>query len=131
MLFLGHPLIAALLFLLPLSALAQQIPVTGIRSGDDGSPPPVRKNVKELHRNGGAEWDLFILGLTALQDEKETNELSYFQLMGIHGRPYIPWNGVDQVPGGAYGGFCPHNVRTRHVHPVVAISRDQGQQETA
>lgn len=29
-----------------------------------------------------SQRDLFILGLTALQDEKETNELSYFQLMG-------------------------------------------------
>ncbi|KAL8357530.1 hypothetical protein RB598_002374 [Gaeumannomyces tritici] len=119
----GASVAAAFLFLLPLATLAQQIPVTGIQGGGDGAPLPARKNIKDLQRNGGPEWDLFILGLTALQDEKETNELSYFQLMGIHGRPYIPWNGVERVAGGGYGGFCPHNsVQFASWHrPFLAI----------
>ncbi|KAK1994696.1 Di-copper centre-containing protein [Colletotrichum falcatum] len=72
----------------------------------------------------GAQWDLYILGLAAMQrDAPENDMLSYFQISGIHGRPYIPWNGVDAVSGGSGRGYCPHgNVQFPMWHrPYVAL----------
>ncbi|KAI7921042.1 hypothetical protein M0657_006300 [Pyricularia oryzae] len=93
--------------LLPLACMAQQIPIVGIPSSNGQAPPP-RKNINDFHSEGGPEWDLFILGLASLQEQSETDPLSYFQLMGIHGAPYKSWNGVEGVKAGGYGGYCCH-----------------------
>ena len=29
-------------------------------------------------------------------------------MLGIHGRPYAPWNGFNNVPGAPRFGYCPH-----------------------
>ncbi|TLS24934.1 hypothetical protein PpBr36_08557 [Pyricularia pennisetigena] len=118
--------------LLPLACIAQQIPIVGIPTSNGQAPPP-RKNINDFHSQGGPEWDLFILGLASLQEQSETDPLSYFQLMGtlapltshwrsvyvtefanplrllgIHGAPYKSWNGVEGVKAGGYGGYCCH-----------------------
>lgn len=54
---------------------------------------------------------LYIQALTALQNMDENDQLSYFQIAGIHGRPFIPWNGVSQIPGSGWGGYCTHSKR--------------------
>ncbi|TDZ61431.1 Tyrosinase [Colletotrichum trifolii] len=84
---------------------------------------PLRRNINDLQASG-AQWDLYILGLAAMQrDEPETEKLSYFQISGIHGRPFIPWNGVQAVSGGSGGGYCPHgNVQFPMWHrPYLAL----------
>ncbi|KAI6380930.1 hypothetical protein MCOR25_001455 [Pyricularia grisea] len=101
----GRRILAAAL--LPLACIAQQIPIVGIPPSDGQAPPP-RKNINDLQSQGGPEWDLFILGLASLQEQSETDPLSYFQLMGIHGAPYKSWNGVEGVKAGGYGGYCCH-----------------------
>lgn len=54
--------------------------------------------------------DLYVQALAELQAVDEGDELSYFKIMGVHGLPFLPFNGVDQVPGGAKrAGYCPHN----------------------
>lgn len=41
--------------------------------------------------------------------------------VGIHGLPFIPYNGVGQVPGGAgQAGFCPHDVRNPYEGSTTA-----------
>lgn len=97
----------AVALLLPLGALSQQVPIVGIRPSNVQAPPP-RKNINDLHSQGGPEWDLFIMALASLQDQSENDPLSYFQLMGIHGAPYKPWNGVEGVSDRGYGGYCCH-----------------------
>ncbi|KDN69085.1 hypothetical protein CSUB01_11800 [Colletotrichum sublineola] len=99
--------------------------ITGLKTGIDSSSGqrPLRQNINDLQRSG-AQWDLYILGLAAMQTQTtEDQMLSYFQISGIHGRPYIPWNGVDAVPGGSGGGYCPHgNVQFPMWHrPYVAL----------
>ncbi|KAK8082497.1 hypothetical protein PG996_001278 [Apiospora saccharicola] len=73
---------------------------------------PVRQNVNTLSASGSPQWlqprDLFILGLQAFQAASESDQLSYFGIAGVHGRPYIPFSGVNAVPGGSGGGYCPH-----------------------
>ncbi|TDZ34027.1 Tyrosinase [Colletotrichum spinosum] len=99
--------------------------ITGLKTGIDSTSGqrPLRRNINDLQASG-AQWDLYILGLAAMQrDEPETEKLSYFQISGIHGRPFIPWNGVQAVSGGSGGGYCPHgNVQFPMWHrPYVAL----------
>ncbi|KAK7988124.1 hypothetical protein PG989_008439 [Apiospora arundinis] len=84
--------------------------VTGLSSGVNTATGqrPVRQNVNTFAASGGPQWDLFILGLQAFQAAPESDQLSYFGIAGIHGRPFVAWNGVNAVPGGSGGGFCPH-----------------------
>ncbi|KAI0396602.1 Di-copper centre-containing protein [Xylariaceae sp. FL0594] len=93
-------------------AQTETVPVVGMSTGFDQatSIPPSRLEIRVLMEAGGPMWDLFIRGLDALQSRPEGDERSYFQLAGIHGRPYIPYNGVGPVAsqGPSWGGYCPH-----------------------
>ncbi|KAM3081653.1 hypothetical protein ACMFMG_005105 [Clarireedia jacksonii] len=52
---------------------------------------------------------LYIQAMTAFQQVPETDPLSYFQIAGIHGRPYIPWDGVAWNPDAPNIGYCTHD----------------------
>ncbi|KAK2054513.1 Di-copper centre-containing protein [Colletotrichum caudatum] len=97
--------------------------ITGLKTGVDSTSGqrPIRQNINDL-QGSGAQWDLYILGLAAMQrDAPENDMLSYFQISGIHGRPYIPWNGVQAVSGGSGGGYCPHGqVLGSHIQAIAA-----------
>ncbi|KAL8377308.1 hypothetical protein RB595_008138 [Gaeumannomyces hyphopodioides] len=88
----------------------QPVAVTGVTSGVNTATGqrPARLDINTL-QNSGPQWDLYILGLLRFQSQAEGDELSYFQIAGIHGRPYIAWNGVEAVAGGVNKGYCPHN----------------------
>ncbi|KAK3692626.1 hypothetical protein B0T22DRAFT_486510 [Podospora appendiculata] len=102
------------------------IPVVGVKSGIDPrtGQRPARQNINQLYARGGPQWDLYILALSSLQAVNETDELSYFQIAGIHGLPHRAWNGVEQVPGApSTAGYCPHGellFSTWH-RPYVAL----------
>lgn len=89
-------------------------PVTGLTGGIKSTGErPYRLNINTVYNNGngGPAWDLFIQGLMRLQyNVSESNWQSYFQIAGIHGRPYISWNNVGPVRGGSGGGYCPHGT---------------------
>lgn len=44
------------------------------------------------------------------QRDDMTEIESYYQIAGIHGLPFLPWNSVNQTTGGANSGYCPHGV---------------------
>ncbi|GAO16305.1 hypothetical protein UVI_02016920 [Ustilaginoidea virens] len=71
---------------------------------------PIRKNVNDLYAKGGPQWDLYLQALKALQAKRADDPLSYFQVMGIHGQPYIEWNkgGAHRARGDGWDGYCPH-----------------------
>ncbi|ESZ97460.1 hypothetical protein SBOR_2149 [Sclerotinia borealis F-4128] len=53
---------------------------------------------------------LYIQALQAMQAANEYNDgLSYFQIAGIHGRPYVAWDGVSQASGAPTTGYCTHD----------------------
>ncbi|KAG4435031.1 hypothetical protein IFR05_009487 [Cadophora sp. M221] len=92
-------------------AIPTQFAVNGTHSGikrQTGSPRPMRRNILDLQKDIPT-WSLYIQGLNALQDKPEDFFLSYFQIAGIHGRPYIPWGDAAQVPGAPTTGYCTHN----------------------
>ncbi|KAI0878700.1 Di-copper centre-containing protein [Hypoxylon argillaceum] len=67
------------------------VPVIGRTTGIDQATgkPPLRMNINTLEQEGGPMW-------------------SDLTLLGIHGMPYTPYNDVVSVPGGSWGGYCPH-----------------------
>ncbi|KAK8121031.1 Tyrosinase [Apiospora kogelbergensis] len=114
-------------FVVPTVAQGQAIPITGLSTGIDQitGERPARKNINDLQAargpsctddtkpclgTNGATRDLYILGLSDLQNKSESDPISYFQLAGIHGRPFIPWNGVENATVVTLAGFCPHGA---------------------
>src|ERR1700744_3946934 len=69
---------------------------------------PVRQEIRTLQSNYPDQWNLYLLGLNALQGVNEEQLLSYYQIAGIHGMPYKPWNGVDGIPD-VDEGYCTHS----------------------
>lgn len=54
-------------------------------------------------------YNMFILGLYAMQRVAETNIYSYYEIAGIHGAPYKSW-GEDQTPANPLTlGYCTHS----------------------
>lgn len=75
------------------------IAITGIK----GSVYP-RQEIRTLAKNAD-QWNLYLLGMQAFQAVPQSDPLSYYQIAGIHGRPYVEWDGV---PGINQVGYCPH-----------------------
>ncbi|RDA85309.1 hypothetical protein CP532_5913 [Ophiocordyceps camponoti-leonardi (nom. inval.)] len=83
-------------------------PVTGPPVGSPSEGVPLRRNINEFATAAGPQWDLYLLALRAMQQENDENPLSFFQIMGIHGAPYIEWNGAGAQVDGEWQGYCPH-----------------------
>ncbi|PNH66281.1 hypothetical protein VD0002_g3029 [Verticillium dahliae] len=86
---------------------SQAYPITGVQVAA-GSAVPYRKNINILYKNGGAPWDLYLRSLQDLYAQDANNRLSYFQIAGIHGRPYIEWNNAGRRNTNGWQGYCPH-----------------------
>lgn len=88
------------------------ISITGVPTarGADGSVP-VRREIRELRANSPEQYNLFMLGLRMMQQMPPQNLTSYYQIAGIHGMPYKPWDGVAGRAGweGGFGGYCTHS----------------------
>ncbi|KJZ76437.1 hypothetical protein HIM_04166 [Hirsutella minnesotensis 3608] len=103
--------IALLTLAAALGGLAQgprRVPVTGVPVSQSGAVP-LRRSINDLQAAGGPQWDLYLLALLALQQDPDDRITSYFQLAGIHGAPYIEWNGAGAGVNGDWRGYCPHN----------------------
>lgn len=65
-----------------------------------------RLEIRQL-RNNADQWNLYLLGMERFQAKGHEDRLSYYQIAGIHGRPYTTWNGFP-TPLVNQAGFCPH-----------------------
>ena len=87
---------------------------------------PLRREVNVLKQNFPDQWNIYILGLRALQLADHTLPTSYYQIAGqqqnaqyaicvtksatgIHGRPKKAWEGAVGLGSGDVGQYCPHN----------------------
>ncbi|KAG9229730.1 common central domain of tyrosinase-domain-containing protein [Amylocarpus encephaloides] len=95
--YIGINLIEAKYALSPVTAGVN--PQTGAR--------PFRRNILDL-QNDAPTWSLYIQALNAVQDTPEDELLSYFQLAGIHGRPYYSWDAYEWNPDAPLIGYCTH-----------------------
>ncbi|KAL9102921.1 MAG: hypothetical protein Q9163_001981 [Psora crenata] len=89
-----------------LAQFAQSVAVKGATGGVDTSTGqrPFRQEFSTFATSGPA-FDLYLLSLQQFQEDNQADLLSYFQVSGIHGRPYIPWDGVQ---GFYQAGYCTH-----------------------
>ena len=81
-----------------------------------------RLEVRQLEQNAD-QWNIFLLGLRLFQMTDQTNQTSYYQIAGIHGRPYIPWDGVPAAEGINSPGYCLHlsNLFLTWHRPYLAL----------
>ena len=94
--------------------------ITGI-SVDETWPVPQRLEIRQLQQNT-YQWNLYLLAMNEFQSMDQSEISSYYQISGIHGRPFIPWDNVQFAPGGT-GGYCTHSsilFPTWH-RPYVAV----------
>ncbi|KAF2115499.1 hypothetical protein BDV96DRAFT_646497 [Lophiotrema nucula] len=80
-------------------------PVVGV-SALGGSNVDPRLEIRQLEKNPD-QWNVYLLALRKFQNMSQSDKRSYYQIAGIHGRPYTAWDGVKQASGGS-GGYCTH-----------------------
>jgi len=81
----------------------QTLPVTGIKTFGVQS----RLEIRKLQRNAD-QWNIFLLGMKRFQETDQSDMKSYYQIAGIHGRPYVPWNDSPPKSGITSPGYCMH-----------------------
>ncbi|KAI0877194.1 tyrosinase [Hypoxylon argillaceum] len=89
-------------------------PITGIKDGwGPNGQVPTRRDFDEWSTSKDptdkTQFILYLLALKSLQAVDPANRDSYFQIAGIHGYPYIPWDepSVTQTEIGRKG-YCVH-----------------------
>ncbi|CZR68874.1 related to tyrosinase precursor (monophenol monooxygenase) [Phialocephala subalpina] len=82
--------------------------ITGVHtgSGPNGSIP-LQLEIRDLQKDP-TTWTLYILGLDMLQYTPQTEMLSWYQIAGIHGRPFVAFDNVPPKPGNELNGYCSH-----------------------
>lgn len=71
--------------------------------GGPVGPIPSRLEINDFIKKDD-HFSLYIQALNALFKTPDSDPLSYYQISGIHGMPFVSWNGS---PGGD-GGYCSH-----------------------
>ncbi|KAF5875638.1 putative tyrosinase protein [Botrytis fragariae] len=83
------------------------MPTTGVSFNSSNSSIPVRQEIRDLQKNADL-WELYILGVSMMQTINQSDIRSWYQIAGIHGRPYLPYDGVQASPGDENNGYCTH-----------------------
>lgn len=88
---------------------------------DNGRVSAPRLEIRTLKQNAD-QWNLYLLGMERFQAKDKNDMLSYYQVVGVHGRPFVTWNNFP-TPLVNQAGFCPHsNVLFGSWHrPYLAI----------
>ncbi|KAF3928659.1 Tyrosinase [Arthrobotrys entomopaga] len=84
--------------------------VTGVTQGlgPAQGQVPLRKEIREMIANP-AEFNLFVLAMQRFQAVPQSDDMGYYGVAGIHGRPFKPWNGVASAKGSMPdAGYCTH-----------------------
>ncbi|KAF2750570.1 Di-copper centre-containing protein [Sporormia fimetaria CBS 119925] len=90
----------------PIEYKADPILITGVLSRTPEGYVPTRREFRDLQVNFTDTWNLYLLGLRSFQLVNQTDPLSYYEIAGIHGKPWKEWQGAK---GEREGGYCPHN----------------------
>lgn len=107
--FFNLSLLSFLYVIIGLDVVGAKIASTGVFTGINsatGERPP-RREISEM-RSDIALFSLYIQALQAMQDTPESDQQSWFQIAGIHGRPYYAWDNVGGRAGAPAIGYCTH-----------------------
>ncbi|EEH20603.2 hypothetical protein PABG_02834 [Paracoccidioides brasiliensis Pb03] len=88
--------------------------ITGIKAGTipEQKKAPIRQEIDEWSNNraNADQVDLFVMAWRNLMNTSPRERGSFFQVAGIHGQPYIPWDEPDtQMDEAKDKGYCTHN----------------------
>ncbi|KAL0564746.1 hypothetical protein V5O48_017294 [Marasmius crinis-equi] len=84
--------------------------VTGAKGGvTQGADAPNRLEINEFVKND-AYFSLYVQALQSIYKKPQSEIDSFFQIGGIHGLPYISWDGSGSQPADPNGweGYCTH-----------------------
>jgi tyrosinase len=92
------------------------IPIKGVCSAgyasngecNGGSTAAPRLEIRDLARNAD-QWNLYLLGMERFMSKDKRDVLSFYQVSGVHGRPFVSWNNFPS-PLVNNAGFCPHGM---------------------
>ncbi|KAH7065183.1 hypothetical protein B0J12DRAFT_693548 [Macrophomina phaseolina] len=91
-------------------------------TGATGGVQP-RLEIRDLAAKAD-QFNLFVLAMQRFQSKAQNGKLSYYQVSGIHGRPYVNWDGVGPYSSSPWWpGYCPHSSNlfgTWH-RPYIAL----------
>ncbi|KAF2735384.1 Di-copper centre-containing protein [Polyplosphaeria fusca] len=89
--------------------------------GDGTTSVQPRLEIRQLQQNAD-QWNIYLLGLRKFQNMTQSDRSSWYQVAGIHGRPYIAWDSVQAASGGS-GGYCTHgsNIFPTWHRPYIAL----------
>ncbi|OAA74566.1 tyrosinase precursor [Akanthomyces lecanii RCEF 1005] len=92
------------------------------KSGSD-SPVPLRRSITELAAEAGPQWDLYLQALRSMYDRDSKDPESFFQVAGIHGRPFMQYNNAGVMNTNGWGGYSTHgeNLFIIWHRPFVAL----------
>ncbi|KAG0650056.1 Polyphenol oxidase 1 [Hyphodiscus hymeniophilus] len=84
--------------------------ITGVHTGVDPTTGSrqARQPIQVMQKSYPMIFDLYIQSLIAMQSASTSDRASWYQYAGIHGRPYIPWDNVQQGKGTPLIGYCTH-----------------------
>ena len=83
--------------------------ITGVQSGRGGNGSvPLRLEIRQLQQNAD-QWNLYLLALDRLHNVNQNDLLSWYQISGIHGRPFVAWDNVQATSGNDQSGYCTHS----------------------
>ena len=80
------------------------IVVTGAIQG--GVQP--RLEVHQLRRDED-QWNIYLLALHSFMTMDSNDPMSYYQISGIHGVPYVEWDSVKRCSNCTDTGYCAHS----------------------
>ncbi|EJF63238.1 photo-regulated tyrosinase [Dichomitus squalens LYAD-421 SS1] len=97
--------------------------ITGARGGStQGALAPNRLEINDFIKNEEM-FSLYIQALGVMSKSTQEDLISFFQIGGIHGLPYISWDGAGQDDPAEQAGYCTHGsvlFPTWH-RPYVAL----------
>ncbi|KAF2239966.1 Di-copper centre-containing protein [Viridothelium virens] len=69
-----------------------------------------RLEVRQMASQQPNQFTLLLLGMQQFMAQPQANQLSYYQIAGIHGVPRVNWDGVGQCAScSGTDGYCTHN----------------------
>lgn len=69
-----------------------------------------RRAIDDLQSNHADVFNMLLLALQGMQNVTENEDLSYYQIAGIHGYPFVPWQeDPGFVPANRNRGYCTHS----------------------
>lgn len=86
----------------------KKINITGVQAGrGPNNQTPARMEINTYLENADRRT-ILLLGLERMQARPQSEMKSWYQIAGIHGRPYTMWDGEGNN-GQKPGGYCSHS----------------------